>query len=132
MFDKSEIYVIYDGDCPFCTEYVKLVRLREAVGKVNLLNAREPHPAVDYARSTGVDFNQEMALVMNGEIHAGAECINRLALMSTGAGPFNAIMAKVFSSPRTSRALYPFLRTGRNLTLRLMGRRKIEPAVGAE
>ncbi len=125
MFDKSQIYVVYDGECPFCTEYVKLVRLREAVGKVNLVNAREPHPAADYARAQGVDFDQEMALVMNGEVHSGADCMNRLALMSTGAGPFNAVMAKVFASPRVSRALYPFLRTGRNVTLRLMGRRKI-------
>lgn len=129
MFDKSELYVVYDGECPFCTEYVKMVRLREAVGKVNLVNARDDHPAVHYAVSKGVDFNQEMALIMNGEIHAGPECMNRLALMSTGAGAFNAIMAKVFASPRTTRFLYPFLRTGRNLTLRLLGRKKIDAPV---
>ena len=75
--------------------------------------------------SKGVDFDQEMALIMKGEIHSGADCMNRLALMSTGAGPFNAVMARVFASPRVSRALYPVLRTGRNLTLRLMGRRRI-------
>ena len=51
--------------------------------------------------------------------------IIRPYLMSTGAGPFNAVMARVFASPRVSRALYPVLRTGRNLTLRLMGRRRI-------
>ena len=125
MFDESQIYVVYDGECPFCTEYVKLMRLREAVGKVNLVSARDDHPAVHYAISRGVDFNQEMALIMHGEVHSGPECMNRLALMSTGAGPFNALMARVFSSPRTARALYPFLRAGRNFSLKLLGRNRI-------
>ena len=133
VFDKSEIYIVYDGECPFCTEYVKMVRLREAVGKVNLVNAREDHPAVQFAAARGVDLNEEMALIMNGEVHSGPDCMNRIALMSTGAGPFNALMARVFSSPRTARFLYPFLRTGRNATLKLMGRRRIAtPATSAE
>lgn len=133
VFDKSEIYIVYDGECPFCSEYVKMVRLREAVGKVNLVNARDNHPAVNFAVAKGVDLNEEMALIINGEIHSGPDCMHRIALMSTGAGPFNALMARVFSSPRTARVLYPFLRTGRNLTLRLMGRRRIDtPAVSAE
>ncbi len=125
MFNKSATYIVYDGDCPFCSQYVKLLRLREALGSVTLVNAREPHDVVDYVKATGVDLNQEMALVMNGEIHSGPDCMNRLALMSTGAGPFNAVMARVFASPQVSRALYPFLRSGRNLTLRLLGRRPL-------
>jgi predicted DCC family thiol-disulfide oxidoreductase YuxK len=125
MFDNAGAYVVYDGDCPFCSEYVKLLRLREAVGKVALVNARDDHPAVRYAIEKGVDLNQEMALILNGEVFSGPDCMHRLALMSTGAGPFNSVMARVFASPRLSRALYPLLRTGRNLTLRLMGRKPI-------
>lgn len=133
MFDKSGLYIVYDGECPFCSEYVKMVRLREAVGKVTLINARDDHPAVAFAVSKGVDLNEEMALIMNGEIYSGPDCMHRIALMSTGAGPFNALMVRVFSSPRTAHFLYPILRTGRNLTLALMGRRRIDaPTVGAE
>ena len=36
-------YLLYDGDCPFCTNYVRMVQLRKAVGPVALLNMRD-HP----------------------------------------------------------------------------------------
>lgn len=124
-FTDTNTYVVYDGECPFCTQYVKLMRLREALGPVKPVNARDNHPVVRYLKSKGVDLNQEMALVMKGEIFAGPDCMHRLALMSTGSGFFNGLMSKVFASRGLSRFLYPFLRTGRNLTLRAMGRKRI-------
>ena len=128
-FDTAVTWVVYDGDCPFCTQFVKLMRLRAAIGPVRPLNARDPHPVVDYVRSRGVDLNEEMALVMHGEVYAGADCVNRLSLMSTGSGLFNGLVSKVFASPRLTRILYPFMRAGRNATLALMGRRAIaQPA----
>jgi predicted DCC family thiol-disulfide oxidoreductase YuxK len=130
MFTETATFVIYDGECPFCTKYVELLRLREAVGPVNMISARDDHPAVRYAISRGVDFDQEMALIMHGKIHSGPDCIHRLALMSTGAGFFNAITARIFSSRRLTGLFYPALRAGRNLTLRLMGRGKITELTG--
>ena len=31
---------IYDGDCPFCSKYVRLIQLKNTVGDVELINAR--------------------------------------------------------------------------------------------
>ena len=115
-------YIVYDGQCPFCSRYVALVRLRESVGPVELVNAREAHPIVDVVKRRGVVLNEEMALVMNDEVYSGAECITRLALMSTPSGLFNRVNAMVFSSRARSRFMYPFMRAGRNLLLKLLGR----------
>jgi predicted DCC family thiol-disulfide oxidoreductase YuxK len=125
VFDGSRTYIVYDGDCVFCSQYVSFLRLKRAVGPVELVNAREPHPAVTYVKSRGVDLNEEMALVIGGEIYSGPDCMHRLALMSTGAGLFNALTARVFARPALARALYPILRAGRNLTLRMLGRTRI-------
>lgn len=124
-FNDPTTYVVYDGECPFCTQYVKLMRLREAVGPVKPVNARDDHPVVRYVRSKGIDLNNEMALVMKGEIFAGPDCMNRLALLSTGSGFFNGLMSRMFASRGLTRLMYPVLRTGRNATLFLMGRKKI-------
>ncbi|RYZ02957.1 MAG: DUF393 domain-containing protein [Alphaproteobacteria bacterium] len=124
-FDTTTTWIVYDGECPFCTQYVKLVRLRETIGKVKPLNAREDHPVVRYVRAKGIDLNQEMALVQNGEVLAGPDVMHRLALLSTGSGFFNGLMSKMFASRGLTRFMYPFLRTGRNATLFLMGRKKI-------
>ena len=35
--DSSGTFIVYDGDCPFCRSYVSLMKLREAVGKVTLV-----------------------------------------------------------------------------------------------
>lgn len=117
--------VIYDGDCPFCSRYVALVRLRKAVGDVVLLDARAGGARVDEIRRRGYDLDQGMVLVHGGAIHYGADCMNRLALMSTRSGLFNRVQASVFRHPRLARVLYPFLRAGRNLALRLLGRGRI-------
>lgn len=124
-FDPNVSYIVYDGECPFCTQYVKLVRLRETIGSVKPVNARDDHPVVSFVRSKGIDLNQEMALVMKGEIYSGPDCMHRLALLSTGSGFFNGLMSKMFASRSLTHFMYPFLRTGRNATLFLMGRKKI-------
>ena len=124
-FDTNITWIVYDGECPFCTQYVKLMRLRETVGMVKPVNARDDHPVVRYVRAKGIDLNQEMALVMKGEVMAGPDVVHRLALLSTGSGFFNGLMSKMFASKGLTRFMYPFMRTGRNATLFLMGRKKI-------
>jgi predicted DCC family thiol-disulfide oxidoreductase YuxK len=125
-------WIVYDGQCPFCSRYVALLRLREALGRVELVDARQGGPIVDEIQRAGIDLNEGMVLKMDGELHHGDECIHRLALLSTPAGWFNQLNGALFRHQRTARILYPVLRTGRNLTLRLLGRERItagsEPA----
>ena len=118
-------YIVYDGECPFCSRYVTVLRLRDAVGKVELLDARQPHPVVQMLRSRNVDLDEGMALVQGDVISHGDECIHKLALMSTPSGVFNRVNAAIFKSPAAARMLYPFLRFGRNTALRMLGRTKL-------
>jgi hypothetical protein len=48
-----------------------------------------------------------------------------LALLSNRATLFNRINALVFCSYERARLLYPILRAGRNVTLKVLGRSKI-------
>jgi hypothetical protein len=66
-----------------------------------------------------------MVLIHAGEMSFGADCMNRLALMSTRSTTFNRLQAAIFRHPRLSARLYPLLRACRNVVLRLLGRRKI-------
>lgn len=126
MSSERTTFLVYDGECPFCSAYVKLIRLQEAIGPIVLINARDDHPIVRYVEKRGVILDQEMALVIGDEIYSGGDCINRLALMSTSSGAFNRINAALFSSPKFSRLAYPVLRCGRNLALRALGRDQIK------
>jgi predicted DCC family thiol-disulfide oxidoreductase YuxK len=125
MSEPSVLVVVYDGDCPVCSAYVRYMRLRESAGDVLLVNARHGGPWVDKVRAQGLDLNEGMALFYGGRIYHGAECVHMLALLSTGSGVFNRVNAFLFSRPSIARFSYPVLRAGRNLLLRLLGRNRL-------
>lgn len=125
MQGRPEASIVYDGECPFCSRYVELVRLREAIGPVKLINARSGGALVDEVRAAGFDLDDGMVLKLDGRLYHGADCIHMLAMLSTPSGWFNRLNAAVFRSSGVSKLLYPVLRAGRNTVLRLLGRSKL-------
>lgn len=118
-------YLIYDGECPFCSAYVKFMRLKQSVGAMRLIDARDGGPEVDAARAKGLDLNEGMVFHYGGRLYHGADALNILALLSSGQSWFNKINGRLFRSPTVSRVVYPFMRGGRNTVLRLLGRKKL-------
>jgi predicted DCC family thiol-disulfide oxidoreductase YuxK len=120
-------WLIYDGECPFCSRYVQLVRVRKTVGPLPLINARDGGPEFDEVIQNNLDLNEGMVLKLSGRLYHGQDCIHALALLSEPKGLFNRFNAWVFKSPRRAAILYPVLRAGRNLVLKLLGRKNIKP-----
>ncbi|MBC8048523.1 MAG: DUF393 domain-containing protein [Chitinophagales bacterium] len=127
--DGNGIDIVYDGECPFCTRYAKLVRLRETVGPVRIIDARSDDPLVAEVKAAGLDLDEGMAVKFNGRIYHGDECVHLLSLLTTPSGLVNRFMKTVFSSRRMSRIFYPWMVAGRNLSLRAMGNKKIGASI---
>lgn len=123
--NDNSVTLVYDGECPFCTRYVTMMRLRESAGSVQLLNAREPHPVVEQLVDAGFDLDEGMVLMSGDNVFHGDQAVHALALMSGDHGWFNRLNFYIFRSQMLSRLLYPMLRAGRNVTLRLLRREKI-------
>lgn len=123
--ERDGAVIVYDGACPFCTRYARLVTLRQAVGPVTLLDARQGGPLVSRLAAEGYDLDEGMVLLYGGQTYHGGDCLHMLALLSGGGGAANRLWAAVFRRPGTARRLYPVLRAGRNAVLRLLGREKI-------
>jgi predicted DCC family thiol-disulfide oxidoreductase YuxK len=119
---SGEIFVVYDGMCPFCTRYVMLYRIRQLAEKVHMIDARSDHPVVEEVRARGLSLENGMAVKWNGQIYHGAAALHVLALLGSDSGFFNRLNRLVFSRPRLGRFLYPAMVAGRRLTLRLLGR----------
>lgn len=117
--------LVYDGDCPFCSGFVKRLRIEEARGPLVLVNAREGGAIVEDVRRRGYDLDKGMVLILGDEYFHGDEALHRLALMSTSYGWLNRVNAWVFSNRAISLVAYPVMRAGRSVTLRLLGRRPI-------
>lgn len=117
--------VLYDGECPFCSNYAEYARLRSIFEIVRLIDARQDMPLYKSLLSLGLDLDDGMAAIYRGKLYHGGEAVSFLAQNSTDHGLIGAVFNRVFRSDRASRRLYPLLRMGRNATLRLLGKRKI-------
>ena len=122
---QAALSLIYDGECPFCSRYVRLLRLRETVGEMELVNARSGDPRVDEVRQLGYCIDDGMVLIMDKRYYHGDDCLHILAVMSSQHGWFNRLNYWLFRSAWFARFAYPVLRAGRNLALRLLGRSKL-------
>ncbi len=121
----GNLTVIYDGDCPFCSSYVAHVRLRDVADHLQYVNARDGGEAVADAVQRGFDLDEGMLVVIDGVYHYGADAMRVLADLTSAVDAFNRLTARLLTSPRLSRTIYPVLRFGRNMTLRLLGREKL-------
>lgn len=120
---SATVRILYDGDCPFCAQYVQMARLRNRVGEVELLNAREHRDLVRRHTAAGRPIDDGMIVETPDEIYYGGDAIYAInALLSE-----NPVL-NVLSGRAMLKFIYPALRFGRNSALRLMGRKPIDPS----
>lgn len=123
--EVPDLTIVYDGECPFCAGYVRMTRLQAAAGRVALVNARDGHPVVDEARAAGLDLDAGMVVKAGGRLYHGDAAMTLLAGLTTPSGLLNRVTAWAFRNPARARLIYPPMVAGRNLTLRILGRRKL-------
>jgi predicted DCC family thiol-disulfide oxidoreductase YuxK len=114
--------IVYDGECVFCQSYVRFMRLRETVGPVELLDARSGDPRVASFQRQGYDLNEGMLFVFEDRVYHGDEAVNLLAILSSSSSLFGWLNRTILSSRTAARLIYPLLKLGRRITLRLRGR----------
>lgn len=123
--EREEILLVYDRECPACNAYCQVVNIRESVGDLRIVNARENSEVMDEITSKGLDIDQGMVLKMGGQLYYGADAIHALALIGSRSGIFNRMNYWMFKSKIVSSVLYPILRLCRNLLLKILGKTKI-------
>lgn len=117
--------IAYDGECPFCSRYVALLRLRARFDEVRLIDLRSEPERVARYREQGLDPDAGMVVELDGTCHHGADAVAILAALGGEDDLWNRLHRRVFATPSRARRLYPLLRAGRDLTLRLLGRHRL-------
>lgn len=118
-------YLVYDGQCPVCNNYVRFLELRKKFPEIELLDARQnrDHPAVIEIVKAGYVIDEGMVLVEGDNIHYGADAIYKLS--EAGESWFSKINNLMFRSKSRSNMLYPLMMRGRSLLLKILGIKKI-------
>jgi predicted DCC family thiol-disulfide oxidoreductase YuxK len=123
---EGEVWLVYDGECPVCKTYCRYVRIREAVGRLHLVDARQPGALMDEITAAGLNIDQGMVVKFRGAMYYGADAMNVLTLLSTRSGLFNRVAYWFFAAPGASRVFYPIGKALRILLLKLLGIRYID------
>lgn len=126
----GEAVLVYDGDCPLCSHFARLVRLRAAIGTVRLVDARDGGPEVKRLRAAGFDLDRGNVFSFGGRDYFGEEAVVAIAVMGGLSGPAGRAIAWTLSNPRRARALYPLLRTARNTALWIKGSPQLAEHLG--
>lgn len=121
----KEILLVYDRECPVCEHYSQVVRIKQSVGELKIVNAREDSEVMREITARGLDVDQGMVLKMGDQYYYGSDAIHALALISSRSGVFNRFNYWIFRSKTLAHILYPVLRVGRNVLLKFLGKSKI-------
>ncbi len=123
--NSAEILLVYDKQCPACDAYCGMIRVRESVGTLRLVNARGAGKIMDEITAKGLDIDEGMVLKVGNTLHYGADAIHVLSLMSSRVGTFNRLTYWMFRSKRLSTILYPLFRFFRNVLLKILRKSRI-------
>ena len=122
--ENEDVWFVYDGDCPLCLMGSIHFRIKQSVGRLHLLNAREAsndYPVIQEINAHQLDLDQGMVLKIGGHLYQGADALQVMALIGSNKGWFNRLSALLFKSEKMSRLCYPAMKTTRNLALIMKG-----------
>jgi predicted DCC family thiol-disulfide oxidoreductase YuxK len=122
--NNKTIYVIYDGECPFCSDYVKAMRIKNVADQLVLINARTD----DYQhllKGKTFDLNEGMLVIIDDQYYHASEAVQILSLVATPLSLLNKLNFFLFRIPVIANLYYPVCRFIRNLALKIKGVSKI-------
>lgn len=113
-----KVTIVYDGACPFCSDYVRYQDLKARTESVELVDGRTDRQALERYAIDPADLEDGMVVIVDGVAHRGADAVTALSNLSSP--PRNwwvAAVARASRSAASSRLLYPFLKLGRRIAL---------------
>ena len=122
---REEILLVYDRECPACNMYCQVVKIKESVGDLRIVDAREDSDVLKEITAQGLDIDQGIVLKMGEQLYYGSDAIHALALIGSQSGILNRLNYWIFKSKKRSTLLYPLLRSCRNLLLKILRKTKI-------
>ena len=102
---REEILLVYDGECPACNAYCQVVRIKESVGDLRTVDARENSEVMNEITAQCLDIDQGMVLKMGEQLYYGADAIHMLALIGSRSGIFNRFNYWMFKSKTISKII---------------------------
>lgn len=124
MSKLKEAWLVYDGHCPICRNFVLYYRAKQTVN-LHLVDARKDSQLVRDITKAGLDMDEGIVLKMDDVMYHGSDAMYVIACIGSKYGILNKLNYYFLRSKTLSKIVYPILRGFRNLLLKLLGVKKI-------
>ena len=114
-------FILYDGDCPVCSNWIAMSRLRKIDKGVAVLDARQHPDLVAKFRSQGREINKGMIVQLPDRTLYGAVAMQFIAAAGVPSGVVSRAILATFRLDKV-RVIYPVLVFLRGILLRLLGK----------
>jgi len=122
----GSLKILYDGECPFCKNFVRFMRFRENVSDdILLIDVRQNQKEKGRYIKAGYDFNEGMIVDWGGDIYYADQAVYILGILSSNDTFWSKLNRLVFKSQKRAKFLYPILKCGRRVALKILGRSSI-------
>jgi hypothetical protein len=92
---------------------------------LQLINARDGGELVRHIEQIPFDINEGMVFVYGDNYYFGSDALHVLSLLSSSDSVFGKLNKLAFSSPLMAKFGYPILRFGRNMSLKVLGIKRL-------
>lgn len=117
-----KVVVLYDDDCPFCTDFVLMLNARKNGYDIDLISARENNSYVQKVKSLNLNLDDGMVVFFKDKVLYGSEAANFIVGISSSR-KIRYVFYKIFLQNNfIARLVYPILVIFRKVFFRLTGR----------
>jgi hypothetical protein len=118
-------YILYDGECPVCSQYMALANLRKVAPSIQVIDARQRPDLVEEHRKNGVEINEGMVIKIGENVMSGADAFATINRFAAPRSAFPKFCLRLLSMGSAPRLLYPALKFGRRILLIALRRKMI-------
>ena len=125
-YSSSNVAIIYDGDCPICSNIMIYSDLKDRFRSVELLNARfYKDLTCNLNKKYNLNLNDGMIVVVEDNLFFGGEALHFIGLNSTKKTFVGKIISLIYRWKFISNTMYPLFRFLRLLLLKILRRQNL-------
>ncbi|MDC0528840.1 DUF393 domain-containing protein [Gammaproteobacteria bacterium] len=121
------IEIIYDGECPFCNDFIIVSNIKKTFGNIKMTNARNSNEqSVIMVKRQGINLDDGMVVIKeDGSLLYGDKAARFITIYGKGDGIRAFVYRLVLRNEKFAAFSYPALVLLRKLYFKIVGKRWI-------
>ena len=121
----SDILIYYDGECPYCRSYKKVIDIKKKYS-FELRDARLYPKEINSLYAKGYKIEDGILMIFNKKIFQGSEALSKVDSLIYKKTFISKLYSLIIKLPFFGMIIYPLVKIIRIITLYLMGIKRMK------